>query len=453
MSYHPGRQALERFARGEIFRHEARRIVEHLRSGCRVCQRELDGLLPLAGDGMAFDDPLDLPARGGTDGAWPRLDLRHLKDQLARALREREEAPALTAELLALSAAGRHAAVRSDRRYRTVAVCDRLVDESFRAGFFDPSEAVALAELAIELTDKVDPETYGRSVVIDLKGRVWGFLGNARRVSSDRRGAEDALELAQSLIDEGSADPLEQARILDFKASLSADRGRFEDAVELLDMVIDIYREIREPHWMGRALLSKGVVLGHQGDPDGAAALLLESITLLDLDREPHLLIYAHHNFAWFADEAGRHEEAQEHFERIAPLYDTLADAATEVRRIWLQGRIAAGLERFAEAESALREVQRRFTEQGLAYDAAVVTMDLAALLLDLGRNREVAEIAAETFPILVAQQVHHHTLAALVAFTHALEMDCATPELARQISAFLLRASRNPRLQFQARR
>lgn len=452
MSYHPGRQALERFARGEVFRHEARRIVEHLRSGCRSCQRELDALLPLADGPLAEAVPAPPPAERNERGAWPRVDLARLKMQLSRVQNDREEAPARVEELLALPPRERQEALRSEPRYRNPAVCDRLIEASFQAGFDDPALAVALAELAIELADRIDPAAYGRALALDVKARAWAYLGNARRLASDLCGAAEALDLAQSLSNEGSGDPLEQARILDLRASLAADRGGFDEALELLDMVIDIYGEIREPHRLGRALLGKGVVVGHQGDAAAAAALIRRSLPLLDRESEPRLLLWASHNLAWFTDEAGRPEEALAELESFAHLYDEFPDAAAQTRRLWLAGRIAAGLGRAAEAEEALREVQRRFAQAGDAYDAAVVTMDLAALLLELGRNPEVAVLAAETFPVLVAQEVHHHALAAVVAFTHAVERDCATPKLARDIANFLIRASRNPRLQFRSR-
>jgi len=451
MSYHPGRQVLQRFARGEVLRHEARRIVNHLRSGCRTCQREIDSLLPLGGADLLPDPPPELPFERELAGSWPKLDIQYLKSQFVRFERERQEAPAVVAELLALSARERQEAARSDRRLWTLAVCDGVIDASFRTGFDDPARAVELAELAIDLVQQVDAAGYDRTVIADLKGRAWSYLGNARRIGSDRRGAGEALDMAQSLMDEGSADPLEQARLLDFRASLAADRGRFEEAIELLDMIIDIYGEIHEPHRLGRALLSKGIVLGHRGDPEAASALIRKSLPLLDRESEPRLLLWASHNFAWFTEEAGRPAEALAQLESFAHLYDEYPDAAAHTRRLWLTGRIAAGLNRGAEAEAALREVQRRFSEQNLAYDAAVATMDLAALLLSLGRSREVAALAAETFPILVAQDVHHHALAALVAFSHAVDLDCATPKLARRVASYLLRASRNPGLEFNA--
>jgi len=449
MSYHPSRQALERFARGEVFRHEARRIVNHLRLGCPACQQEVDRLLPFGeetGCRIELALPEELPSPMST------LDFERLEMKLGQIEDERRRAPDLLSEILALSERGRAQAIRSQLRYRTLAVCDGLIEQSFRMGFDDARGAVGLAELAIDLAEQLEPARYGRSLVQDLKGRAWAFLGNARRINSDLPGAEEALDLAQSLIEDGSADPLEQARVFDLRASLAADQGRFELAVEFLDMVIDIYGEVQEPHLLGRALLSKGLVTGLGGDSEAAIDLIRRSLRLLDLDFEPRLIVAVHHNLAWFIDEAGRHEEALEHLEMFGHIYQDFPDARILPRRRWLQGRIAAGLGRPLEAEVAFREVQRHFISHGLDCDAAMVAMDLAALLLASGRNAEVIQLTAEIFPVLMAQEVRRHALAALVAFTHAVEMNCATPKLASEVAKFLRRASRNPSLQFDSK-
>ena len=44
--YHPDKDALESFARGEILAAAERWIVDHIRSGCSICQRTVDALLP-----------------------------------------------------------------------------------------------------------------------------------------------------------------------------------------------------------------------------------------------------------------------------------------------------------------------------------------------------------------------------------------------------------------------
>src|SRR5258708_4431727 len=108
------------------------------------------------------------------------------------------------------------------------------------------------------------------SGVQDLQARAGAYLGNARRIAFALAGAEEALLQAERLAEGGSADPLEEARILDLRASLLGDQGRFEQAAELLDIVIDIYDDLHEPHRKGRAMISQGGFLGQAGDPEEA---------------------------------------------------------------------------------------------------------------------------------------------------------------------------------------
>ena len=127
-----------------------------------------------------------------------------------------------------------------------------------------------LAELGLLAAGLLDACYYGPSVVLDLLARAWAYLGNARRIAFDLAGAEEALNHAEQVAESGSADPLEEAKILDFRASLLSDQGCFEQAAELLDVVIDIYQDLHEPHRKGRAMISKGVFLGYAGWPEEA---------------------------------------------------------------------------------------------------------------------------------------------------------------------------------------
>ena len=121
-------------------------------------------------------------------------------------------------------------------------------------------------------------------MVQDLQARAWAYLGNARRIAFDLAGAEEALARAERLAESGSADPLEEARILDLRASLLSDQGHFEQAAELLDVVVDIYDDLREPHRKGRAMISKGVFLGYAGWPEEAIRQIRKGLGLADWD-------------------------------------------------------------------------------------------------------------------------------------------------------------------------
>ena len=88
---HPDRMALEQFSRGEASGNEERWVEDHLRSGCAVCQREVDALL-VRMLGPDFAPPAAEP--DPVDAGWDRL-VALLEKRLAVASAERREAPLL----------------------------------------------------------------------------------------------------------------------------------------------------------------------------------------------------------------------------------------------------------------------------------------------------------------------------------------------------------------------
>jgi tetratricopeptide (TPR) repeat protein len=445
---HPDRETLAAYSRGELSVADGAHIERHLRSGCAICQPRVDELLldieQMLQEGAPFATP-------SVDAGWNRLFAR-LEFRMAQARLERAAAPALASELLRVTGAARDEALRSDPRFRTLSLCDHLLEQSFEQGFHGPARAIELAQTAVRLADLLDTGTYGSTVVQDVRARAWGHLGNARRVASDLAGADQALTIAESFLVEGSGDPLEEARLLDFKASLLSDRGWFEDAADLLEMVIDIYEEIRDFHRQGRALISKGVFLGYAGRPEEAVELIPRGLARIDREQEPRLALMARHNLAWFLNDCGRPDDAAELLESFRDRYQEFPDSWTQLRRRWLESRIAFNLGRQEEAEAGFREARERALADGLCYDTSMLTLDLAALYLREGRTEEVKDLAREMLPIFVSQDVHRQALAALAIFQQAAEMDRATPRLVREVANYLIRARRNPGLRFRGK-
>ena len=442
---HPDRQALERFSQAGASAAEERWIESHLRSGCQVCQREVDHLLGTLSPAPEGASERAAASFASWDGLFAQLERR-----LALVTAERRAAPPLLAELLGYPPAERPVLVTHCRRFRALAVCELLLDASFEKGFHDAGQSAELAKLGLLLARHLDAGHYGHSVVQDVQARAWAYLGNARRIAFDLAGAEEALNQAERLAESGSADPLEEARILDLRASLLSDQGRFEQAAELLDVVIGIYQDLHEPHRQGRAMISQGVFLGYAGWPEEAIRQIRKGLALAEWEREPRLALVARHNLAWFLNDCGRSEEALRQLARFHHTYREFPDAWTELRLAWLSGRIATRLGRLEEAERSLIDVRQRFLAEGHGYDASLVTLDLAQLYLQQGRNAEVRELAAGMLAVFLSQDVHRQAAAALAVFQQAAELDRATPPLLEEIAAYLRRARRNPRLRFE---
>jgi len=539
--YHPDREDLECFARGESAAETERWILDHLRSGCAICQRTVDDLLPspetlapstpslqlrrplasvsslsqpsgvsprpprpdsyrlaalacgtgaedahgrAAGAGYLPAPAGSLPLssrrddgsrararagaaamRRGSPGspdrpgrpeaadveseAWDRIFAK-LEHRLTLIASERTAAPRLLDELLQRPVAERGAVVHAAPRFQSLALCDLLLDESCEAGSHGSGEAIALAELGILVADHLDTRYYGSAVVHDMKSRAWAYLGNARRLASDFAGAEQALRFAESLAEDGSADPLEEARLLDLKALLLGDQGWLEEAAELLDTVVEIYEDVKDLHRKGRTLISKGVYLGCSGRPQQAVELIPQGLALLDGELEPRLALAARQELAWFLNECGHCEHAQSQLDSCRRSPEAGGDARTELRMEWLESRIAHRSGRWQEAEHRLGSLLHRFVAAGLGYEAALVMLDLVTLHLDLGRRGEIGRLADDLLPAVLALDVHRQAAAALVAFQQAAAGDRVTPALVRDIAAYLRRARKNPRLSFQ---
>jgi hypothetical protein len=95
--------------------------------------------------------------------------------------------------------------------------------------------------------------------------------------------------------------------------------------------------------------------------------------------------------------------------------------------------------------------VRAGFADQGIAYDAALATLELAVLYLEQERTREVKALARQMAPIFKAQGVHREALAALKLFCEAAEKEAVSVELTRRIVAYLYRAQHQPELRFEA--
>lgn len=174
--------------------------------------------------------------------------------------RERAEAPALAAELLALAPAERRERLCRDGRFHTWGLCELLLARSLAAGT-EPVEAGALATLALAGAERLDRERHAAPVVEDLKARAWAAAGEARRRQGDLAGAEESLRAAAGCLAHGTGDLLVEARLLELEAVLRREQGRGREAASLLKLAAARYRESGEVDLLQRALAARDELL------------------------------------------------------------------------------------------------------------------------------------------------------------------------------------------------
>ncbi|HYU34675.1 MAG TPA: hypothetical protein VEW48_21190 [Thermoanaerobaculia bacterium] len=356
---------------------------------------------------------------------------------------ERQEALGLWNQLADCTDEERWYLVETCRGFQHRGLAEFLCHESEEAASDTADRALALARLAClaaELAPGDGP----------AKDRLVGFtrlyLSNAVRVSGDLPGARDEFRRGFRLWEAGAGSPcaLAEWRVLDLEASLLRDEREFDAALRLLDQALKM-----APEHSGRLLMKIAAVLEHMGEGEQAIAELRKAEPLVNREREPRLFLILRFNLATNLCLLDEFEEA----EGMLPVIQALAaDLELELHNLrvrWLTGRVAAGRGRLEEADAALDEVRRKFTDLESAWDCSLVTLELATVRLQRGRAAEVKLLAEELVWVFKAQGIHQEALAALALFREAAEHETATVDFTGKIVRYLRKAQSDPKLRF----
>jgi transcriptional regulator with XRE-family HTH domain len=359
---------------------------------------------------------------------------------------ERRLAPALWARLVDCPEEDWRKLVREDAAFHSTGFAELLCEESINAAADSAQRARHLAELAVEVAERVPGEEAWRCRV---SGYVRPHLANAARVAGDHRSADAELERAAELWQAGAAaDPglLNEARVLHIEAALRREGHRLPEALALFDRALTIDRWGETP----TLLIGKAKVLDRLGRFEEAVVLLRQAGGCLDAKEEPRKALIVRELLLLNLCHLGRHREAELLIGEVRALACQLGNQLDLVRVDWLQGRIAEGLGRHDEAIALFERVRRKFVDDEIAYDAALVTLELAEIHAILGHRAEVKALARESAPIFEQQGVHAEARRALELFRQAAEAERLTVELVRAVIVYLYRARQDPRLRFE---
>lgn len=433
-SEHPPRNSFRRLISGTASRVEARAAVRHLLSGCPCCTR-------LAEEERSATSSTSPSAVRNYDEIFERLE-RKVAAEVRKREGEKATAQHLYSELLEHEAVEALLQVQSTRRYASLALCELLLQKSSDLSREDAPRAQQAAELAEAVAEQLDLGLYGSPVVQDSQALTWAHVASAGQTEADLRAARHSFTLAEHLLGAGG-ERLAPAELLVLQASLASYAGRFEEAARLLNRAGSIYRQAGDRHRFGRTLIKKGAVLGNAGELDAATRLLRRGIDLIEATVEPRLMVCAVHNLIWFLHESGRDAQAAACVDGARRLYQRAGDRRDLGRLRWLEGKLAPRLD---EAERRLREARDGLAREGLSYEAALASMDLAMRYATEQRGTEMRRHVDGMLPLFRSGDMYQETVVALLSFQHR-GSDLGPQRFLDEMGAYIRRtvAEKNP--------
>jgi tetratricopeptide (TPR) repeat protein len=443
------------FLSGRMASAERRAVVRHLLGGCEECRDRLAAYTSeLAGVWEeTWREPAEpeLDAFGAYDEALDRAVEAALEREAPRWERERRLRNRLMAKARAHEdrLAGLFEALPEKGRHTSWAAVEALVELAQEERFRDCRRMLDLAFAAVAAAKTLSPKKYGEARVADLEGRAWAELGNARRLNDDFPGAEAAFSEAARRLSAGTGDLLTHARLLDLEASLRSSQRRLADALEILDLLVDVYERLGETRLAGRALISKGINTHYDGRPAEAVELLRAGLDRVDRRRDTQLVAIGREALLHALTDAGRFPEAAR-LVLAGGLREAFRGEPINLLRLrWVEAKVYAGLGRLHQAERVLRQVRDAFLARGMEYDAALVGLELSGVLLRLGEKGEARDFAVEVLEVFQDLEVHREAVRAVYFLREACEQEVASPAMVDRVLGFVRRLEWEPRLRF----
>lgn len=418
----PAPQTWEALLIGKLSMAESKVLVRHLLRGCADCS---DQLVSLSAPLFRHIDPRPLSpetysfsVERGIRGALQSSE----RLRAARAIAEAEVW--MIAELGEIPSAAPAENEGPDLWWEQAAAWLTLARKQRHA---DPETALVAAVFAERCSAKLPAGSFAQGSLGDLRAEIWAEIGNARRLLGQFVEAEAALEQAIDSWHRGQKSFALLTQLAEFLAETYSDSRRFAEAEALLTKVLALRWRSAGGRHAGKTLLHLASVAGYRGDNQRAVMLLLEALPILAESGDPKSPLLALHNLMGRMVDLGRFTFAEEMLRTLRPHLESFFGETDRLKLSWVEGKIAAGLKRWSIAEHRYRSLRNSFAAVGMPYYVALVTLDYGALLLRLGRTRELRPLVDEMIATFLGLGIQREALASVLLLQKAVAAERAT--------------------------
>jgi tetratricopeptide (TPR) repeat protein len=322
-------------------------------------------------------------------------------------------------------------------RYAHPELVQQLIYRSHSLRFSDPRRMLDAARLALSLALQCTPQACGNAArQQDLQGLAWSQFATALRINSQLREADEAGERGLACLKQGTGDPVLRMNVFLQIATIHQFHRRFAQAVDMLRAAGTIAREVGDSSALATSLVQEAISTIYAGETESAVRLINQAIPLIDQELDPYLLLFACHNLVRCYIDLDRPEQALALHAEFRELYREIKDEIVAIKVAWQEGQLLRDLGHPQAAETSLLRARDGFLQRGTMFEAALVSLDLAAVYIRLGRVEDVQRTVETAIPVFRALGVEREELAALLQLQQVAGQQQRALELIRYLNS-----------------
>lgn len=335
--------------------------------------------------------------------------------------------------------------------WRTAGVVRRLVAETTRVVMTMPPDALEMAALSTEIADHLDPASSRSDTIARLRGAAWRDRAYALFYVGRFSDSLDAAARAEASLGSCVVNEYDRARVAVVRALALRAREDVAGARSAVRFSAETFTRFDDSTRLASARLAETHLLFTRGEYEAAKEILedLEVRLRRTDDVDTHARVLG--NLGYCYGKLGRLDDALRYNDAAAQLFETIGIHTESARLRWSVATILAGSGRVDEAQSRLARLKVDFDRLGMASEAALVSLDVAELLLARQEFEAVEGICREAMQSFQAAGIAYtaRALTALSYIHEAAQLRTATPVLVKHVREYIRRLPQDGELLF----
>lgn len=363
------------------------------------------------------------------DPAARRNREREFTSVAGRLERERDESSDVVARYLRDTPTDEWSRLAEMPDLRNNAALEQMSEEVRRRLHRKPREALAIANLSASIAETLAPSQYPSIVLAQMRGTAWKDRASTLRYLARYDEALEAADRGEEALAPFATLEHDRAVIRLVKGMVLAQQERFEEARAIMAKCRQVFRDYGDRARYVDAGVAEAGVMYETNLIDDCRQLLLELLPHATAEGDVVTQAKIHSNVGYCEMRRDAFASANIHFSEAVAAFTDLGYTSEVARTERGAGLILVARGQLTSGLARLREARRAFIAAGMAEDAGLCGLNIAAVLIERGDRGAAREIAQNVIDEFTAAGMNQRAITAIVTLRDAIDVDDATAE------------------------